>query len=148
MSVETEREADELAKIPFVRLAVHEGRMEPIEVGSDVSLRACVGLDVTAPDGNVSNAELAAIERETGRPCPRVELEPANHLAAAAFGRLVREDIARAFPVWWAGATRGLSEAEADRVLERALTAMGDPRVTEALHPKPQQPAPRRKGLA
>jgi hypothetical protein len=76
---------------------------------------------------------LRKIEQESGRPCPRADLESEDNVPAARMAfvlmseeaRAVAPDLPRAF-------TRGMEEEDRSRILERALAAVHDKEVIGA----------------
>lgn len=81
----------EVNSTPLVKLAIHEGRRSAFRVGDGSAdlddetwgdVRACVPGDRVVLRPCLKREELADIQREHGRPCPLVQLDGRNHIAA------------------------------------------------------------------
>jgi hypothetical protein len=136
MTVESEEQAGELFEVPKVRLwlaAENEARTkrgEPervLEAGEFLSLPPCL-----------KPAALADFQKERGRPCPRVELDPENAHACSLFTTLSR-DVTRpmALELFRAESReRGWAASYRLQIMRRATVALLDPDIAEAMRPK------------
>jgi len=100
----------------------------------------------------VMEAELREIQRETGRPCPRVELHQANSEALQLVRVMLNEMTRPAYPVFASDVLDGCSADVRASIQRRAFTTLNDSDVVAKLYPKPKaqpaqprRPAPRRR---
>lgn len=127
MDVRTKAQAEALSDIPYVRIAIGEGRQRPFEIGDTVVLRPCV----------TEESDLAEYRKEHERgerayPCPRVELEPENAEAIELFWLAVNEEAGRYASVMADALLGGLSVDGRLQVLRRVTRALGDEKVCAA----------------
>lgn len=99
--------------------------------------RACV-LSGGAEQPCVSDTTLRLYEQETGRPCPRVELEPALADFARLLPFIVREDLRPLAPLAFEAVTREWGPEERDELL-RIVTIVGDEEVSRLLYLPPKE---------
>lgn len=88
---------------------------------------------------------LAEIRKRTGRPCPRVILEPENYAAAQLVGYLIPEDTRALAPALYDALAEPLTSEERQLLLTRVAGALHDPKVLAKRFPKHDEP-PQRRG--
>lgn len=139
LEIETEEQLAGLMEIPRVRLKVAAENLEraergeperSLEVGDFLSMPPCL-----------PPVLLRSLQKETGRECPRVELDPANHAACSLFTMLTRDHTRPLALSVFEGEARewGWSKRRRLRVKQRAVAAMLDPEIAQALMPRPPQ---------
>lgn len=79
---------------------------------------------------------LAAIREREDRPCPRVDLEPDNLVAANLFSLAV-SDHAGLVPLWFELLTDGMDQWEREAVLSRVVRALLDDEIGTHLRKPP-----------
>jgi hypothetical protein len=87
---------------------------------------------------------LVEIKKRTGRPCPRVVLEPENYAAARLVGFLIPEDTRGLAPALYDAIAEDLTAEERLSLLMRVSGALHDPKVNAKRFPKPDEPSSRR----
>ena len=126
--------------ISRLEMAIRNGDRPPLRVGDFVELPPCVETTRSSPPW----PELAAFAEEHGRPCPRVDLHPANYDAATLFWMALAEEGRPLFGPFLRTCTRGASWFAREGLLRRVWSAIQDPAIRRALWPTPE-PAPRKR---
>ena len=86
-----------------------------------------------------SEAVLGEIEKNTGRPCPRVELEAGGADAFALLGFLIHEDLKPLAPKMFDAITYSMDPEERADTLRLVQSAMGEKKLLDILHPDPKK---------
>jgi hypothetical protein len=86
---------------------------------------------------------LTEIKKRTGRPCPRVILEPENVDAAQLVGFLIPEDTRGLAPALYDAIAEDLTAEDRRFLLMRVSGALHDPKVHAKRFPKKDEPPAR-----
>jgi hypothetical protein len=82
---------------------------------------------------------LAEIQAQHGRPCPRIELLPANWIPWDLFSLIIRDDARAMFIPLFQALTLGQDRDARARLIRRVLFTLNDPEVHEIMHPDPKR---------
>jgi len=116
--VETEEQAQALSRDPHLGMVVAVGdELEPCQ-----------------PD-----SVLAQIQEEHGRPCPRIELLPANGTPWQLFSLIIRDDSRSMFVPLFKALTGGQGSDARAGLIRRVLGTLNDPEVHGIMHPEPKR---------
>jgi len=122
ITIDSKRTAAAVARFPEM-----EG--EDVRPGLRVKVAPCVPPHM-----------LAVIRAREGRPCPKVDLQPENTEPAELFTMLSREETRGIVPEWIDLNLSAFSSEEKARLLNRAVYAIHNERITELVRqPAPQQ---------
>lgn len=78
-------------------------------------------------------------QQEHGRPCPRVELHPANLESFTLMGWMIHDDLKPLLPEYARALLHGRSAEERAAVYARAANALRSAEVSKRLRPEPKE---------
>lgn len=127
MTIGTKAQAEALADIPRVRIAVSEKRIPAPVVGDRIELPPCENRP-----GEYADYAKEQAEGKRQWPCPRVDLELENLEALDLFFIATNEDAGRFASVMTEALLGPFTRRERLAVLNRVLRALGDDKVIQA----------------
>jgi hypothetical protein len=101
----------------------------------------CAACEVNGGDEGmcIKQRESDKWQREHGRPCPRVELDPRNHEAMQLLGWAIHDDLKPLASNYGRALLAGYRAEERAAILARIGYALRDVEVMKVLHPEAQK---------